>query len=103
MVMKYTSYTQVFDITEGGPSLALSLYQNVVNLRILVCGGDGTVGWVLSEIDKLNYVHSPPVAILPLGTGNDLGSFALLFSFANIMNFFVSVMCLRWVWHISLY
>ena len=64
---------QVFDITEGGPGLALSLFQNVVNLRILVCGGDGTVGWVLSEIDKLNFIHSPPVAILPLGTGNDLG------------------------------
>ncbi|KAL5253710.1 hypothetical protein ACHWQZ_G013477 [Mnemiopsis leidyi] len=63
---------QVFDITEGGPGLALSLFQNVVNLRILVCGGDGTVGWVLSEIDKLNFIHSPPVAILPLGTGNDL-------------------------------
>ena len=68
-----TAFPQVFDISEGGPGLALSLYQNIVNLRILVCGGDGTVGWVLSEIDKLNFIHSPPVGILPLGTGNDLG------------------------------
>ncbi|XP_063682021.1 diacylglycerol kinase iota-like isoform X15 [Bolinopsis microptera] len=68
----YLNPRQVFDISEGGPGLALSLYQNIVNLRILVCGGDGTVGWVLSEIDKLNFIHSPPVGILPLGTGNDL-------------------------------
>jgi len=63
---------QVFDMSEGGPTLGLQLYQNVANLRILCCGGDGTVGWVLSEIDKLNFINLPPCAILPLGTGNDL-------------------------------
>ena len=63
---------QVFDMMDGGPTLGLQLYQNVPNLRILCCGGDGTVGWVLSEIDKLNFINLPPCAILPLGTGNDL-------------------------------
>lgn len=32
----------------------LRLFQKFDNFRILVCGGDGSVGWVLSEIDKLN-------------------------------------------------
>jgi len=33
---------------------SLRLFQKFDNFRILVCGGDGSVGWVLSEIDKLS-------------------------------------------------
>ncbi|VDO06759.1 unnamed protein product [Rodentolepis nana] len=50
----------------------MELFGRLPNVRILVCGGDGTVGWILSEIDSLALYPSPPVAILPLGTGNDL-------------------------------
>ena len=33
---------------------SLRLFQKFDQFRILVCGGDGSVGWVLSEIDKLD-------------------------------------------------
>ncbi|WAR07446.1 DGKZ-like protein [Mya arenaria] len=63
---------QVFDLSNGGPKMGLDLYKKVPNLRVLVCGGDGTAGWILSALDILNLPSPPPVAILPLGTGNDL-------------------------------
>ncbi|GMR36913.1 hypothetical protein PMAYCL1PPCAC_07108 [Pristionchus mayeri] len=65
---------QVFDITSlKGPKFGLELYRKVLtHLRILVCGGDGTVGWVLSTLDKLSWPVYPPIGIMPFGTGNDL-------------------------------
>uniref|UniRef100_A0A672P5H0 Diacylglycerol kinase n=1 Tax=Sinocyclocheilus grahami TaxID=75366 RepID=A0A672P5H0_SINGR len=64
MFMWILNPRQVFDLLE--------LYRKVPNLRILACGGDGTVGWILSALDELQMNPQPPVAVLPLGTGNDL-------------------------------
>jgi diacylglycerol kinase (ATP) len=39
---------------------------------VIVCGGDGTVMWVVEQIVKMKInIHDIPVGIIPIGTGND--------------------------------
>lgn len=73
---------QVVVIDQEGPMPTLKKFCHVKDLRILACGGDGTIGWIMNCIDELResgqkdgshaFKVYPPVAILPLGTGNDL-------------------------------
>eukprot|EP00850_Spirogloea_muscicola_P023901 SM000402S15229 [mRNA] locus=s402:16795:19941:- [translate_table: standard] len=46
------------------------------NLRLLVAGGDGTLGWVLASVTSVRALVPGlprlPCAAIPLGTGNDL-------------------------------
>ncbi|KAI6240048.1 Diacylglycerol kinase [Aphelenchoides fujianensis] len=64
---------QVYDLSKDGPEPGLNLFKTLKNVNILVCGGDGSVAYVLDAMDKIDYGENrPPVAVLPLGTGNDL-------------------------------
>lgn len=46
-------------------------------LFLPACGGDGTVGWVLSALDtsQMQYMDFVSVGVIPLGTGNDMARF----------------------------
>ena len=46
----------------------------------MAAGGDGTVAWVLKTIRELALEPPPLVAVMPLGTGNDL---SLSFGWGN--------------------
>lgn len=65
---------QVVDVARVPPASALRWcnFLPEAQCRVLVAGGDGTVGWILETIEKLNLNPAPQVALLSLGTGNDL-------------------------------
>ncbi|KNC52303.1 uncharacterized protein AMSG_01133 [Thecamonas trahens ATCC 50062] len=73
--------TQVCDMAvDGGPRAHIARFAVACDstpFRILGAGGDGTIGWILAVLDDMIEMGDlpttrPPVAILPLGTGNDL-------------------------------
>ncbi len=63
---------QVWDLANGGPEKILKSFSVLTRFQLLICGGDGTVSWIISALEKLELKRWPPIGILPLGTGNDL-------------------------------
>ena len=61
-----------------GKYLSLALSNHLLYIyHLSACGGDGTVGWVLSALDmsQMQYMDFVSVGVIPLGTGNDMARF----------------------------
>jgi len=41
-------------------------------LRVIACGGDGTIAWIIQGIINCGFENLPQIGMIPLGTGNDL-------------------------------
>lgn len=65
-------YAQVCDLSVQKPSYYFNLYKDVELGCVLVCGGDGTIGWIMDEQRKFRSFNSTPIGFIPAGTGNDL-------------------------------
>lgn len=50
--------------------IELKNFIHIKNAKLIIAGGDGTVASVINHVKSLDW--NPPIAILPLGTGNDL-------------------------------
>ncbi|KIH61818.1 diacylglycerol kinase catalytic domain protein [Ancylostoma duodenale] len=63
---------QVIDVQKDNLKAALQWIDDnpEVNVRLVVAGGDGTISNVLEMLEE--FQKKPPMAVLPLGTGNDL-------------------------------
>lgn len=89
LILTYRSllnHNQVFDLDQETPDKVLRrIYLNLERLKdddfarqireklkIIVAGGDGTAGWLLGVVCDLKLSHPPPIATVPLGTGNNL-------------------------------
>jgi hypothetical protein len=63
---------QIFDVHKCDCVAVLRAFSVFPRLRVLVAGGDGTVAAIINASLSLDSDKRPPIAILPLGTGNDL-------------------------------
>ncbi len=75
-----TAQASRFDLQEQCRSLNVPYTFVCSRLRILAAGGDGTVAWILKTVRELQLEPPPAVAVMPLGTGNDL---SLSFGWGN--------------------
>jgi diacylglycerol kinase family enzyme len=72
---------QVYDVHDIHPKYPLQLFASLSKFRILICGGDGTITWILNTVEQWHqqqqhqqHMTMPSIAILPIGTGNDLAN-----------------------------
>lgn len=76
-LQKVLNNIQICDLSENDPSDFFKFYKNSsphCDLKIICCGGDGTIGWIMDEVYSAGLYDGRNIsfAVIPFGTGNDL-------------------------------
>lgn len=71
-VTKHLDHVLAFSVQDRSLPMILKLITPTSKMRIMICGGDGTVSWVLQILRQAGWEMIPPICLAPLGTGNDL-------------------------------
>uniref|UniRef100_A0A674NUR0 Diacylglycerol kinase n=1 Tax=Takifugu rubripes TaxID=31033 RepID=A0A674NUR0_TAKRU len=66
---------QVYNLSSGGPGPGLSFFRSLQDYRILVCGGDGTVGWILDAIGTARWTDPPACGRASSGSGEEFARY----------------------------
>jgi diacylglycerol kinase family enzyme len=67
--------TTIAEIAKLAKKYAASIVAPLRHVRLVVCGGDGSVAWVVCELQRANLAGIVPIAVIPVGTGNDLSNY----------------------------
>jgi hypothetical protein len=67
--------TVIAELTKLVKAYSASISEPLSHVRLVVCGGDGSVAWVVCELQRASLAGVVPIAVIPVGTGNDLSNF----------------------------
>lgn len=76
-LQKVLNHIQICDLSRNNIIEFLKFYKNATtpcDLKIICCGGDGTIGWIMDEVYNMKLHHNRTISygLIPFGTGNDL-------------------------------
>jgi Diacylglycerol kinase catalytic domain len=78
---RYLNPIQVIDLLDEGLE-KLKLFKNLKKIKIIVGGGDGTIGSILTHLNEPQFLEEfkakASLGVLPLGTGNDFSIYDLI-------------------------
>ncbi len=85
---------QVYDLADGDPTAALQKFMVLPRLRLLVCGGDGSVSWVMNSLENIRNNSRDVEWASPVGEASALACIVFLLLLRVVLCLFLRVFSL---------